>query len=83
MSNEERAIREREPEIGEAGVLCIRAWRDLSADRSIGMIAGNIWWTSIRDWCRYHYLGRAETGLVLSVLRYLDNRRADAEGSTP
>lgn len=78
-----------EPRIGEAGMLCVQAWRRLDSTRqrtamTIGMggsaiTTGPIPWPEIRDWCAWKGLGRSATEIVVSVLSRLDVDHAKRE----
>ncbi len=82
-------LRAREPDIGEAGRVCIEAWTTLRSTRppisvSLGMsgsvmTSGEIPWPRIREWCEWTGLGRRETAIVASVLRRLDADRTKRE----
>lgn len=79
------------PPIGEAGALCVAAWRDLESTRTqivvpIGMggaviTQSSIAWPRVKEWCEFQGLAKDETGIVVSVLRRLDGDRAKREAS--
>jgi hypothetical protein len=45
------------------------------------MVAGPIPWTAIVEWARFHGLDREATGVLVTVIRRLDNDRAEREAS--
>jgi hypothetical protein len=72
----------REPPRDTACFMCVRAWFDLGTERSIGMAVGPIPWSRIVQWCRFYGLDRDATGLVIHVVRQLDNDHAAADAAT-
>jgi hypothetical protein len=71
-------ILDQEPERDVASGVCINAWCDLGTCRAIGMAVGPIPWTAIVTWCEVHGLDRETTGLISTVIRMVDNDRAEA-----
>jgi hypothetical protein len=61
--------------------LCLTAWAELSTCRPIGMAVGPIPWTAIIAWARFHGLDREATGVLVTVIRRLDNDRAERDAS--
>lgn len=84
-------LRVDEPQIGEAGRLCLAAWRQLESERKpfaipVGMggamvTSGAIPWRAIGTWCASRGLGREETEVVVSVLGRLDVDRTRRENA--
>lgn len=63
-------------------VLCLKAWIDLDSERNLGFgTVGPIPWRAQVEWAKHHGFGRAETEVLLSVLRRLDRDRADRENT--
>jgi hypothetical protein len=81
VNSEHRTIEYEQPEYTPAMAVCIKAWNQLGTTRQIGMAAGPIPWDKAIDWCRYEFLDRAATAVVLSVLNQLDVWRADQEAT--
>ncbi len=77
--------------IGEAGALCVAAWRELDTTRTpfavpVGLggavvTSSAIEWRAVKDWCEWSGLGKDETRIVASVLRRLDGDRARSESA--
>lgn len=82
-SLETQAILDGEPEQDDAMGLVMSAFRDLSTERPIGMSMGPIPESKCADWCRRNGLDFAASDLVWTVIRRLDNERADRERSKP
>lgn len=80
-SPDEQAILDRQPPHDDGVALCLTAWAELSTCRPIGMAVGPIPWTAIIEWARFHGLDREATGVLVSVIRRLDNDRAEREHS--
>ncbi|MBA3421650.1 MAG: hypothetical protein H0U12_07125 [Thermoleophilaceae bacterium] len=71
----------REPERDFAAMTCCAAWHELGSCRGIGMATGPIPWTAIRDWSAFHRLDHDATVLLIGVIRYLDNKRAERDAA--
>lgn len=75
-------LRAEEPDIGDAGRICVAAIRDLESTRppipiALGMsgsvvISGAIPWPAVSAWCERRGLGLRETDIIAAVVRRLD-----------
>jgi hypothetical protein len=84
-------LRAEQPDIGEAGRVCLEAAQALESERPViavplGMAgsvttSGAVPWRAVDAWCARRGLGRRETEVVAAVLRRLDldHARREAE----
>jgi hypothetical protein len=69
---EQQAILDARPDYDEALAIALEARSDLSTCRQVGMVAGFIPWTVMREWCRVYGLDETATEILVTALRYLD-----------
>lgn len=68
----QQAILDEVPPLDAAMVIVLEAWRDLETCRPIGMMAGPIPWTVMREWCRVEELDSEASGVLVAALSYVD-----------
>lgn len=68
-----------EPEHGYAVATCIRAWRELSTCRPIGMAVGHIPIRDIWAWCDRRGFDPEASAMIESVIMQLDQERAERD----
>lgn len=84
-----RAVEVEEPNVGEAGRICLTAWNRLDSERQRIPVAlamgasvittGPIPCSSIESWCARRGLDRSATDIVVSVIARLDIDHAKRE----